>query len=163
EWEAAAGPLEKAGSRMVWLRIGMILSRKGGALGKMLPAFKMGIAGKLGSGKQWISWIHMEDLLGVILFVLENENLSGVLNTVAPHPVQNVHFTKAFGKAVRRPTIFPAPAPLLKLAFGQVANDVLLASQRTMPTRLQELGYKHKHPNIDGALQELFSQTRAKS
>jgi uncharacterized protein (TIGR01777 family) len=156
DWEAAATPLEQTGARMVWLRFGMILSARGGAVKKMLPAFKLGIAGKLGSGKQWVSWIHLEDAVRAILFALSQPQIEGAYNAIAPNPVQNSRFTKALGAALHRPTMLPVPAALLKLAFGQVAQDVLLASQKGSPSRLLEAGFKFKHENIQEAFTQIF-------
>ena len=150
-WEAEAAKAAAFGARVVHLRTGIVLARQGGALGKMLPPFKMGVGGVVGSGKQWMSWIGMEDIVGVILYLLENSDAKGPVNAVAG-AATNREFTKALGKVLSRPTIFPLPAFVARIAFGEMADALLLGSQRVIPARLQQLGYKFVHPTLDAAL-----------
>jgi hypothetical protein len=153
EWEAEARKAEVLGIRVVLLRFGIILAKHGGALPQMMLPFRLSLGGKLGSGQQWMSWVALEDVVSVIQFALKNENVSGALNVVAPHPVQNAEFTKALAKAMRRPAFFPAPAFALRLALGrEMANALLLGSQRVVPQRLQFLGYRFRHPELNAAL-----------
>lgn len=151
EWEAAAQSAEALGVRVVTLRIGLVLGKDGGALARMLPIFKIGAAGKLGSGKQWVPWIHVEDLARLFVFAAEQPDLSGPVNATGPLPVRNTDFTKALGRAVRRPTLFPAPAFALRLALGEF-SEVLLASQRVIPTAALDAGFEFRHSTIDSAM-----------
>ena len=139
-WEAAAQPAIDAGIRVVFLRIGVVLSPDGGALKKMLLPFKLGLAGNLGNGQQYMSWISLPDLVGVIVHALENDALSGPVNAVAPEPVTNAAYTKALGRVLRRPTIFPMPAFAAKAAFGEMADALLLASTRVIPHGTERVG-----------------------
>ena len=152
EWEAAAAPAEKAGIRTVRMRIGVVLSAKGGALAKMLTPFKMGVGGVIGSGTQYMSWVSLDDVVGAIVFALTHENLSGPANFVAPNPATNREFTKTLGKVISRPTIFPMPAFAVRLAFGEMGDELLLGSTRVKPERLQQAGYAFKYPELEGAL-----------
>jgi len=152
QWEAAIQPLAQRGTRLVNLRIGVVLSKKGGALAKMLPPFKLGGGGKLGSGRQYMSWIALDDVVGAIRHALTNDTIHGPVNVVAPNPVTNAEFTKALGKALHRPTFLSMPSFAVKLAFGQMGTDLLLASARVRPTRLAGTGYEFAHPTIDEAL-----------
>lgn len=158
EWELATQPAAQAGVRVVNLRFGVIFASEGGALKKILLPFKMGVGGKLGSGRQYMSWITLDDAVGVIEFALENEKLRGPVNTVAPDAVTNKEFTKALGSALSRPTIFPVPAFALRLAFGEMADETLLTSQRVEPARLKEEGYVFKHPELKTALQHVLGK-----
>jgi uncharacterized protein (TIGR01777 family) len=152
EWEAAA---ELAGDvRTVKLRTGLVLDPTGGALGRMLPLFRFGLGGKLGNGKQWWSWITLHDQLRAILFVLENENISGAVNLTAPNPVTNQEFTSALARALRRPALFPAPAFALKLALGGFSTEIL-GSKKVIPAALQEAGFNFDFPHIGPALDAL--------
>ncbi len=153
DWEAAAAAAP--GARVVAARFGMILSPRGGALKKMLAPFRMGAGGRLGPGTQWHSWVSIEDAIGAIHHAIRDERLRGPLNVVAG-AATNREFTKALGRAVRRPTIFPMPAFAARLAFGEVADALLLASQRVEPRRLAETGYRFRHPTLDGALGALL-------
>jgi uncharacterized protein (TIGR01777 family) len=152
QWESSTVAAAEAGIRVVVLRIGVVLSAKGGALGKMLPPFKLGLGGKVGDGTQYMSWIAIEDVVGIIEHALEDETLSGPVNTVAPNPVTNAEFTKALGSAISRPTIFPFPAFAARLAFGEMADETLLSSIRVLPQRLTKSGYKFRYSNLDDAL-----------
>jgi uncharacterized protein (TIGR01777 family) len=140
----------------VLLRFGLILSAEGGALAKMLPPFKLGVGGKVGDGKQFYSWITLDDVVNIIHFALANENLSGAINVVAPEPVTNAEFTRSLGRALNRPTFFPVPAFGARLAFGEMADALLLASARVLPERLQAAGYEFKYPTLDGALRHVL-------
>ena len=153
EWEAASAPASENGIRVVSLRLGIILSMKGGALAKMITPFKLGVGGKVGSGEQYMSWIALDDVVAIIIHALTNESLSGAVNTVAPNPVKNLEFTKVLGHVTGRPTVFPVPAFALRLAFGEeMANGTLLSSARVHPAKLIESGYEFKYPALEGAL-----------
>ena len=152
EWEAAAQPAAAAGIRTVNIRIGLVLSAAGGALQKMLPPFKMGVGGIVGSGRQWWSWIEVHDLVGAIHHILKTDLLQGPVNLVAPKAVTNAEFTKTLAAVLHRPAIFPVPAFAARLAFGQMADELLLASQRVEPTKLVESGYPFQHAELGKAL-----------
>src|SRR5215212_699369 len=158
EWEKATLQASQAGIRVVHLRIGVVLSGEGGALQKMLTPFKLGVGGKVGSGSQYMNWITLEDLVGVIRRAIEDENLRGPVNAVAPQQVTNAEFTKALGHALGRPTIFAVPAFAARLAFGEVADALLMASTRVEPARLKEAGYEFKHPEIEEALRSALGK-----
>ncbi len=151
EWEAAAQPAVEAGIRVVHLRFGVVLG-PGGALAKMLPLFRLGLGGRLGSGRQWMSWISLADAVAAVLFVLDTPGLAGPVNLTAPSPVTNAEFTRALGRALHRPAILPAPAFALRLALGQMADEALLSSARAVPNRLTAAGFRFTHPTVDGAL-----------
>lgn len=151
QWEASAQIAAKAGVRSVQTRFGLVLSSRGGALPKMLPAFRMGVGGKVGSGRQWWSWVQVEDVAGAILHVLKTE-VSGPVNVVAPNPATNAEFTKVLGQVLSRPTIFPVPAFAARLAFGQMADELLLASLRVEPAKLRASAYQFRYPNLKEAL-----------
>lgn len=150
EWEHEALKAEECGMRVVTIRIGLVLGR-GGALGRMLPLFKLGLGGRLGSGNQWVPWIHVQDLVKLFVFAAENDALRGPVNGVSPNPVRNRAFTKALGSAVNRPTLFPAPAFALRLGLGGFA-EVLLASQRVEPKAALDAGFEFEYPTISSAL-----------
>jgi len=152
EWENATESATQKGIRVVKTRIGIILSKDGGALAKMLTPFRMGVGGRVGSGKQWMSWIALDDVVGALKFVLTHDALSGPINFVAPNPVTNAEFTKTLGKALSRPTFFPIPAFGVRLAFGEMAEALLLSSERVAPARLKEAGYEFIHPTLEAAL-----------
>lgn len=157
ETEAATQPASDSGIRVVKLRIGVVLSSKGGALAKMLTPFKLGLGGRIGSGEHFMSWIAMDDVIGIIEHALENDQLVGPVNTVAPNPVTNLEFTKTLGKVISRPTIFPAPAFGLELVFGkEMAEETLLSSTRVEPKRLEASGYTFKYPTLEGALKQVL-------
>jgi len=151
-WEAAARPAREAGIRVVHMRFGMVVGQ-GGALAKMLPAFRLGLGTKLGSGKQWLSWISETDAVAAVLFALDNPVLSGSVNAVAPEPVTNAEFTRELARAVHRPAFFAAPAFALRLALGEMADEALLASTRALPVRLLEAGLQFQHPTLRAALE----------
>ncbi len=155
-WEAACQPARDAGIRVVNLRIGVILSTKGGALAKMLTPFKLGVGGRVGSGQQYWSWVSLDDVVGSILHVLNNVAISGPVNAVAPDVVTNAEFTQVLGRVLGRPTIMPLPAFAARLALGEMADELLLASTRVKPTRLQQSDYHFKHSDLESALRHLL-------
>ena len=152
DWEAEAIKAEALGIRVVRARFGVILSKDGGALPQMMRPFKFGIGGKLGSGKQWLSWITVDDTVAILRLALENANLTGPINIVSPQPVTNAEFTKTLAAAIHRPALFPAPAFALRLILGEMADALLLSSQRALPALLQKLNYQFQHPDLPSAL-----------
>lgn len=151
-WEAAAGPARDAGIRTIHLRTGMVLSASGSALDRMLPPFRLGLGGPLGNGKAWMSWIALDDLVKLVTFCMKNTSLSGPVNAVAPCPVTNREFTRALGRALHRPAVMPVPAFALRVLFGEMARELLLASTRAVPDRLQNAGFEWRYPEIEAAL-----------
>jgi uncharacterized protein (TIGR01777 family) len=145
------------GIRVVCTRFGVILARDGGALPKMLTPFKLGVGGKIGSGKQWMSWITLEEVLGVLRLALEDGTMRGPVNVVSPQPVRNAEFTQALAKILRRPWLFPAPAFALRLLLGEMADALLLASQRVVPAELEKIGYRFIHADLSSALFAVLS------
>jgi uncharacterized protein (TIGR01777 family) len=156
EWEAATKPAEGAGIRTAHIRIGVVLSATGGALKEMLTPFRFGLGGNMGNGKQWWSWIHIQDIVGTILHVIKTDPLSGAVNLSSPHPVRNSEFTKTLGAVLVRPTMFPMPAFVTRTIFGQMGDELLLASQRVEPARLQASGYAFRYADLKGALENLL-------
>lgn len=156
EWEAEARKAGALGIRVVLARFGIILAKQGGALPKMMLPFKLGAGGKLGSGKQWMSWVTLEDVVGILRFALENSSVRSVVNVVAPEPLQNAEFTKVLAKAMHRPALFPAPGFALRLALGEMADALLLSSQRVAPQKLQQLGYQSLHADLASALKTIL-------
>jgi uncharacterized protein (TIGR01777 family) len=152
EWEAATEPARAAGIRVVVPRLGLVLSPAGGVLGRMLPAFHLGVGGRLGSGRQWMSWIGIDDAIGIIHHALMTEDLSGPVNTTAPHPVTNREFAATLARVLGRPAVLPVPAAVLRLAFGEMADQALLAGARVVPARLVRSGYRFRHAQLEGAL-----------
>ena len=152
KWETATRPAAEAGLRVVNLRIGVVLSKSGGALAKMLFPFKVGVGGQIGNGDQFISWIVLDELINVILFCLEQESLEGPVNAVSPHPVTNREFTKTLGKVLSRPTMLPLPGFAARLAFGEMADALLLSSTRVAPNKLEENGYRFAFPQLEPSL-----------
>ncbi|MBX7137996.1 MAG: TIGR01777 family oxidoreductase [Oligoflexia bacterium] len=157
-WEAAAQPAAAAGIRTILLRTGMVLSLQGGALKQMLLPFRLGLGGRFGSGSQYMSWIVLEDLLGIIKFALETADCAGALNAVAPEPVSNAEFTRILASALRRRALLPVPAVLLKIVLGEMAEELLLGSIRAIPERLRTLGFAFKHPELAPALATLLQK-----
>jgi len=156
EWEAASRLAADAGIRTVNLRFGLVLSPRGGALAKMLTPFKLGLGGKIGSGRQWWSWIHVDDIVGALHHALHTDSLSGPLNLVAPHPVRNQDFTQLLSSVLKRPAWFSVPAFAARLAFGKMAADeMLLSSERVEPARLHESGYAFRFTELRPALEDL--------
>ncbi len=156
DWEAASNSAEHKGVRVIRIRIGIVLSSDGGALRKMLPAFKLGIAGRVGNGQQYMSWIDIDDLVGAIGYLLQLPDAVGTYNGVAPNPVTNRAFTKVLGQVLRRPTLFPMPAAAVRLIFGEMGNDLLLASTRVQPARLLSSGYEFQYPQLRASLRHLL-------
>lgn len=152
DWEAAALGAEKFGARVVILRFGIVLSPNGGALPRMLKPFRMGVGGRLGSGKQWMSWVALDDAIGVIRYALENAGLRGPVNVVAPNPVQNAEFTRVLARVLHRPALFPTPRFALRAVLGEMADVLLFSSQRAMPEKLTKLGYSFRYPSLEEAL-----------
>jgi len=152
EWERATRPAEQAGVRTVMLRTGVVLSGRGGALQAMLPSFRMGMGGKVANGKQYWPWITLEDLVGVIRFAIENDNLQGPVNVCAPQHTTNREFTRALGKALHRPTFFPLPSVVVTLVLGEMGQEALLTSTRAEPLKLKTAGFSFRHPEIGEAL-----------
>jgi uncharacterized protein (TIGR01777 family) len=153
-WEKAAQAAEALGVRVVRVRIGVVLDARGGALAKMLPPFKMGVGGKVGNGRQWMSWIHAEDLAGIFRLALTSAAINGAVNGTAPNPVTNADFTRALAAALRRPAIFPVPPLALKLMFGEM-SEVLLGSQRVAPQAAEASGYQFQFPHVGAALADV--------
>jgi len=158
EWEAAASPAVEHGIRVVNLRFGIVLARNGGALPKMLPAFKLGLGGRLGGGESYWSWIALDDVLGVIHHALANESLRGPVNVVSPNPVTNAEFTATLGRVLHRPTIFPVPRLALELLFGEMAREALLASARVRPAKLLASGFQFHYPGLEAALKHALGK-----
>ncbi|HSW38005.1 MAG TPA: TIGR01777 family oxidoreductase [Acidobacteriota bacterium] len=156
-WEAATEPAAARGIRVVIPRLGMVLSAAGGALPIMLPVFRRGIGGRLGSGRQFMSWIVIDDLLGVIEHALSHDSVQGPVNAVSPQPVRNAEFSRALGRALSRPSFFVLPAFAARLALGQMADEVLLASARVSSARLLKSGYEFAFPEIEGALRHALA------
>jgi uncharacterized protein (TIGR01777 family) len=160
-WEAATEPARAAGIRVVLPRFGVVLSPAGGALGRMLPPFRLGLGGPLGSGRQPMSWIAMDDLIGAIHHALMTDGLAGPVNATAPQPVTNREFARTLGRVLGRPAVLRVPAVALRLAFGEMADTALLAGARVLPARLQESGYSFRYPELEGALRHLLGRSGA--
>ena len=158
EWEAAAEPARRAGIRVVHPRLGIVLTPQGGALGTTLPIFKLGGGGKIGSGRQWWSWVALDDVVGSVLHALTDEGVEGPVNVGSPNPMTNAEYTKVLGKVLGRPTVLPLPAPAARIMLGEVADALLLASQRMRPARLQATGYAFRYPQLEGALRHLLGR-----
>jgi uncharacterized protein len=158
EWEEETARGAEFGARVVSLRFGIILAAHGGALPRMLTPFKMGVGGRLGTGRQWMSWLTLEETVRVIEFALANEDLVGPVNAVTPNPVRNVEFTKILAKTLHRPAIFPAPAFALRLALGEMADALLLGSQKVMPAKLASAGYEFLQPDLANALGKVLGR-----
>ena len=156
EWENATRVAAEAGVRTAQLRFGVVLSSAGGALAKMLPPFRFGLGGNMGNGRQWWSWVDLRDVVGAILHVLNNGSVSGAVNVVSPNPVTNAEFTKTLSAVLSRPAIFPMPAFAARLAFGEMADELLLASQRVEPAKLVASAYKFQRPNLRESLQAIL-------
>jgi len=158
DWEAEAMRAADLGLRVVVLRNGVVLSKEAGILSKMLPPFRLGLGGPIGSGNQWLPWIHIADHVGLMRHVMSHEAVSGALNAVAPEPVTNGEFARALGEALGRPTVLKAPLFALRMMFGSLVDEVLVASQRAMPVRTLETGYSFRHPLLRGALEDLLDK-----
>jgi len=156
EWEREALAAEDLGVRVVCARIGIVLARGGGALAQMLAPFKLGVGGRLGSGKQWMPWIHVNDVVGLLRHAARTVSIRGPLNVVAPAPATNVDFTHELARVLRRPAVLPVPRAALRLAFGEM-SEILLASQRVVPQGAERSGYAFQHPDLRGALEAVLS------
>jgi uncharacterized protein (TIGR01777 family) len=156
EWEAAARDAEGVGVRLAIVRTGHVLDASGGLLGELLTPFKLGVGGPIAGGRQYMSWIHIDDEVGILLWALDNEKVSGTVNSTAPNPVTNREFSHAIGRALGRPASVPVPGFVLDLKFGSEFGKVLRGGQRVMPRRALDLGYRFRYPEIDGALKNLL-------
>jgi uncharacterized protein len=156
-WEAAAKPAVEKGIRTVFARFGIILDTDGGALSKMLTPFRMGIGGRVGDGKQWMSWIALEDVIAALKFLIADNSIHGPVNIVAPNPVTNATFTRSLGRILSRPTFFPIPAFGARLAFGEMADALLLSSQKVEPSVLEDKGFLFKWPTLEPALKHILA------
>ena len=161
EWEAATEPAARAGLRVVTLRTGLVLGPAGGALGKMLLPFRLGVGGRIGSGRQWVSWVALHDAVRAIMHAASTEAVSGPINVCAPIPVRNAEFTTILGRVLGRPTIVPVPALAMRLLFGEMGEATLLASQRMRPARLVETGYRFRFPTLEAALRHELDASRS--
>ena len=157
QWEAATQPAAGAGIRVVNVRIGLVLSASGGALAEMLPLFRFGLGGRLGNGRQYVSWITLDDLVEVIRHVIVTESYQGPVNAVAPQPVTNREFTRTLGRVLRRPSLVPAPGFALRLMLGEMADALLLSGARVVPRRLIRSGFAFRHPDLEGALRGVLA------
>jgi uncharacterized protein len=155
QWEAAAQPAADAGIRVVHLRFGVVLSANGGALAKMLPVFRLGLGGKLGSGRQWMSWVSLEDVAAATLFAAETTSLSGAVNVTAPNPITNADFTRILARRLHRPAVLTVPAFALRMLYGQMADEALLAGARVVPAKLESAGFQFAHTTVTRALAEI--------
>ncbi len=155
EWEAAARAAERLGVRVVLPRVGIVLGKNGGALAKMLPVFRLGLGGPLGNGTQWLSWIHLDDLIELLLFLLDRA-VGGPVNATAPHPVTNEEFSRVLGQTLERPVWLRTPAFVLKLLLGQMAEELLLTGQRVLPARAEAMGFRFRYPTLSEALHAIL-------
>ena len=152
DWEEAAKPVRTVGTRLVWMRTGIVLDGSGGALGKMKLPFSLGLGGRLGNGRQYMSWISLDDIVGAIRHAIATADLGGPVNGVGPSPATNAEFTRALGRVMVRPTVFPVPRAAAHLLMGEMADSLLFASQRVTPLRLLATGYRFRHPDLESAL-----------
>jgi uncharacterized protein len=158
EWEAAAAPASELGIRVIHLRLGIVLSEKGGALRKMLPVFKLGLGGRLGEGPAWWSWIALDDVVGAIHHILTNDSLQGPVNVVTPNPVTNADFAKTLGRVLVRPAVLPVPRFAVEKLLGEMGREALLASTRVLPAKLDESGFQFRFPDLELALRYLLGK-----
>jgi uncharacterized protein (TIGR01777 family) len=156
KWEATALAAEALGIRTCLLRTGIVIGKNGGALNKMLLPFKMGLGGRIGHGKQWMPWIHLDDLVGIILYCINHDNLKGAINGTSPNPVINQVFTKTLGTALKRPTIFPMPKMVVQLLMGQMGEELLLAGKRVLPRKILDAGYNFQYKKLEDALKDVI-------
>jgi len=159
DWEVEAVKAEALGIRVVLTRFGIILAKHAGALQPMLRAFQFGVGGKIGSGEQWMSWITLDDAVNLLRLALENGGARGPVNIVSPEPVRNAEFTRALAGVIHRPAFLSAPAFALRLALGEMADEIVLSSQRCLPKKAQDLGYCFQHPQISAALQHVLKSS----
>ncbi len=160
EWEAAADSARAAGIRVVHPRFGVVLSLSGGALERMLPVFRLGLGGRLGTGEQWMSWISLPDVAGIVARAVDDSSLAGAVNVTAPEPVTNREFTRALGAVLHRPTPFPVPAALLRAGLGAMSEGTVLASARVLPSRLLESGYRFRRADLASALRDVLAESQ---
>jgi uncharacterized protein (TIGR01777 family) len=158
DWEAEALRGENIGMRVVVLRFGVVLAAHGGALAKMLPPFRMGLGGRMGSGRQWVSWLTLAEAVALVRSALQDATWRGTYNAVAPHALTNAEFTRVLGRVLRRPTLFPVPSFALRLALGEMADALLLSSQRVLPKRLENAGYQFRDPSLEGGLRVVLER-----
>lgn len=156
DWEAAAKPAEELGARVAWVRVGVVLDKRGGALSKMTTPFKLGVGGPVGNGRQWVSWIHLDDMVAAFLHALDRDEARGPIDGTAPQPLRNKEFSKSLARALHRPSLLPIPPLGLKLALGEVAC-VAIGGQRVLPTRLTAQGFSFRYPECDEAMRAIFS------
>jgi uncharacterized protein (TIGR01777 family) len=156
EWEKVTEPAAAAGIRVVNLRFGMVLSMKGGALPRLLQLIKIGLGGTIGNGRQYVSWVTLEDVASAVIHIINTRQISGAVNMATPHPVTNRELTKILGQILRRPTVMRVPAFVLKLVYGQMAKELLLSSMRVYPAKLLETGFRFKHPTLESAVELLL-------
>ncbi len=156
EWERGSQLAAQAGIRTVNLRLGMVLSKEGGGLKKMLLPFRLGLGGILGSGRQYVSWITLDDVVNAFDFAIQNQSLEGPTNAVTPHPVTNKEFTKTLGRVLWRPTCLPLPASTARMLFGEMADELLLASARVLPEKLEKAGFRFQYPDLKAALKHVL-------
>lgn len=161
-WEAATEPAAARGIRVVRTRFGVVLGPEGGMLERVLPVFRLGLGGRLGDGKQWMSWIAMEDLIEALRFILRTPTVAGAVNVTAPAPVRNEEFTDVLGRVLHRPTVAIVPAFALRAVYGEMADATILASQRVVPRRLSEAGFRFAHPGLEGALRSELAESDAR-
>jgi uncharacterized protein (TIGR01777 family) len=158
DWEHEAQQAEALGIRTCYLRTGIVLGKNGGALAKMLPAFKMGLGGAMGDGRQWMSWIHINDLIGIILYLINHKDISGAVNGTSPNPVTNNIFSSTLARVLKRPAILPMPAFVLKLMLGEMAEELLLSGQRVLPDKIIRAGYEFQYAELEEALCEVLTK-----
>lgn len=163
DWEAEAMKAEEVGARVAISRFGIVLSKNGGALPRMLFPFRLGFGGRLGSGKQWMSWIALDDVISALVAILDNPSLRGPINVVAPNPARNQDFTRALGRVLHRPTLFPAPATILKTLTGEMGQALLLSSQRVVPEKLTRARFTFELPELEAALQHAIQEEKLKA
>lgn len=152
QWETIAEQAQGLGIRTCMLRTGIVLGKHGGALKKMLPAFKLGIGGRIGNGAQWMSWIHIDDLIGIILYCIEHNDISGPINGTSPNPVTNTTFSKVLGQVLNRPAVLPMPAFVIKFLMGQMGEELLISGKKVIPAKILNHGYSFKYPQLAKAL-----------
>jgi uncharacterized protein (TIGR01777 family) len=157
DWEAACQPARDAGVRVVNARIGVVLTPLGGALSKMLTPFRLGLGGKMGDGRQYISWISLDDVVAALQYLVESSTISGPVNLTSPHPATNAEFTKTLGRVLSRPTVLPMPAPAARVLFGEMADALLLSSARVMPQALADAGFRFRYAELEPALRHLLN------
>ncbi len=155
-WEESARGAEKYGVRVVLLRTGIVLGAGGGALSKLLPPFKLGLGGRIGSGMQWMSWIHIDDHIGIILHIVKDNSITGPINATAPNPVRNREFASTLGRVLRRPAVMPVPGFILKLIYGEMAKALLLSGQKVLPKKAEDSGYTFLFPELEGAFRDIL-------